>query len=249
MMRPAAGCVAVAVLLAASMALTGCAPQTGSTAKARPSTSAARPAPSATPTPTATPLPADVLFRISVVATAGSGATALLTETVHAPVAATTNQAADEAALDTNCDGWRSAYTPTKYLVANVVTTVTSGSWVPTDSIATDMAAYPVWTGDQRPFRAFCGTALPLIPGIARAVSPVGGGPSDSQGGWAIYRYGFSVPSDAGGSGATAGATKVVLSACAIQLGSAAHASVFASTWAASAATATATSCTAGGTQ
>ena len=250
MTRPVLGCAAVAVLLAASMALTGCTPQPSPSAKAAPSTSNARPTPSATPTPTTTPLPADVLFRISAVATAGSGATAVLTETVHAPVTATTNQAADGAALDTNCDGWRSAYTPTKYVVANVVTTVTSGSWAPTDSIATDMAGYPVWTGDQRPFRAYCGTALPLIPGIARAVSPVGGGASDSQGGWAIYRYGFSVPGAASGSaGATAGAANVVLSKCSIQLGPAASGSVFASTWAASIATATGASCAAGGTQ
>jgi hypothetical protein len=247
MTRSALGYAAAAVLLAASMALSGCAQQPTKPTRAAPTTSSARATPSPTPTPTAPPLPADVLFRLSTVATAPNGATALLIETVHVPVTATATQAADEAQLDTECDGWRSAYTSTKFLVADVITTVTAGSWTPNDVVAADMAGYPVWTGDQRPFRGYCATALPSIPGVARAVSPVGGGPSDSQGGWAIYRYGFSVPTDSS-AGATANASTVVLSSCAIQLGAAASASIFASTWSSSIASTSGLSCSVGGT-
>ena len=48
-------------------------------------------------------------------------------------------------------------------------------------------------------------------------------------GGWAIYRYGFGVPTDPA-AGETASPTDVTLSNCAIQMGAAAKASIFAST-------------------
>jgi hypothetical protein len=147
-------------------------------------------------------------------------------------VTATNNQTADEAELDNECDGWRGAFTSTKYVVAEVSTAVTSGSWNSNDVIAADMAGYPVWTGDQRPFQAYCATALPYIPGAARAVSPVGGGAPDSDGGWGIYRYGFSVPTEPSAGATPAPApTDLVLSNCSVQLGAAAKGSAFASSW------------------
>jgi hypothetical protein len=187
-----------------------------------------------------------VLFQITATATAPGGATARLTETVHAPVATTTNQSADEAQLDTQCDGWRGAFSSTKYVVAEISTAVTSGTWDSKNLVAADMAGYPVWSGDQRPYQAYCASALPYIPGAARAVSPVGGGAPDSDGGWGIYRYGFGVPTDPS-AGQTASPTDVVLSKCSVQLGAAASASVFASSWPSSPQTDNGLSCYFGG--
>lgn len=222
----------VSVLLMATAVMTGCAPHPSSGGSPTSTHHAsASTTPRASATPTAPPLAADVLFKITVTATAYDGATAVLVETVKVPVASTDSQAADEAELDTECDSWRTAYPTKQFLVARVTTTVTSGSWNPDNLIAADMAGYPVWTGDQRPFQAYCASALPSIPGSARAVSPVGGGSDpDTAGGWAIYRYGFGVPPEPR-AGNTPTATGVVLSDCAVRLGAAAKRSIFAGTW------------------
>ncbi len=221
--------VIVVAAAAAILCLTACAPHPAPT-----STAHSTPTPSATPTasatPTLAPLAADVLFRISVTATAPNGAVAKLTETVHAPVAATDQQSDDEAQLDNECDSWRTAFSSTEFVVGQVTAIVVSGSWDSNQVIAADMAGYPVWQGDERPFQGFCANALPSIPGAARAVSPVGGGDADRNGGWGIYRYGFGIPTDPS-AGAGPSPTDVVLSHCSIQLGSAAHDSVFASSW------------------
>ena len=232
--------VAACVLLA----LTACAPHPAPSATAHSASPSATPSTSATPT--LPPLAADVLFRISVTATAPNGAVAKLTETVHAPVAATDQQSDDEAQLDNECDSWRSAYSSTTFLVGQVSAILVSGRWDSNQVIAADMAGYPVWQGDQRPFQGFCASALPSIPGAARAVSPVGGGDPDRDGGWAIYRYGFGVPTDPG-AGDGPSPTDVVLSQCSIQVGSAAHDSVFASSWTASPQTDKGLSCYFGG--
>lgn len=237
---------AAAATLTVVIALSGCA--THPTPKASPTkTSRAAITSSATPTPTQPPLPADVLFQISVVATAADGATAHLVETVHTPVTTTSTQAADESLLDTECEIWRNAYPTLAFLVANVTTTVTSGAWNSDKLVAADMAGYPVWTGDQRPFQAYCASALPSIPGAARAVSPVGGGDPDTNGGWGVYRYGFAIPTDPG-AGESPSPTDVVLTDCAIQLGTAAKESIFASTWPTTSQTDNGLSCFFGGT-
>jgi hypothetical protein len=238
--------ILAAAAAAALLCLTGCAPhpRPSATAHAGGSTASAKPTP--TPTPTASPLAADVLFRISVSATAPNGAVARLTETVHAPVATTAEQTADEAQLDNECGTWRNAFSPIQFLVAQVSATVVSGSWDSNQVVAADMAGYPVWQGDQRPFQAFCASALPNIPGGARAVSPVGGGHADTNGGWGIFRYGFGVPTDPS-AGNSPSATDVVLSHCSIQLGAAAHDSVFASGWPGSPQTGNGRSCYFGG--
>ncbi|MEP6844306.1 MAG: hypothetical protein ABJA11_12335 [Pseudolysinimonas sp.] len=238
--------ILAAAAAAALLCLTACAPHPAPSTTARSSGSPVSATPTPTPTLTAAPLPADVLFRITVTATAPNGAVAKLTETVHAPVAATDQQAADEAQLDNECDSWRNAYSSTQFLVGQLSATVVSGSWDSNQVVAADMASYPVWQGDQRPFQAFCASALPSIPGGSRAVSPVGGGDADRGGGWAIYRYGFGVPTDPS-AGDTPSVTDVVLSHCGIQLGAAAHDSVFAGSWPASPQTDNGLSCFFGG--
>lgn len=237
---------AVAALLTAAVVLAGCAPHSSPTASpSKTGRAAGTPTPSATPT--LAPLPDDVVFQITVVATAPDGATARLTETVHTPVAATSTQAADETLLDNECDSWRNAFPSIKFLVANVTTQVTAGTWNADNAIAVDMAGYPVWTGDQRPFQAYCASSLPSIPGSARAVSPVGGGDPDTDGGWGIYRYGFAIPTDPS-AGNSPAATNVVLSRCRVQLGTAAKDSVFAGSWPTTAQTDNGLSCLFGGT-
>lgn len=239
--RAASAALAVAALLA----LAACAPHPAPS-PSTPHTSKAGASPTASPTPSASPLPADVLFTITVTATAPNGAIARLTETVHAPVATTDQQSDDEAQLDNECDSWRTAFSSTAFLVGQVQAIVVSGQWDSNQVIAADMAGYPVWQGDQRPYQAFCASALPTIPGGARAVSPVGAGKPDRDGGWGIYRYGFGVPTDPS-SGDEPSATDVVLSHCSIRLGEAAKASVFASSWPSSAQTNKGLSCFFGG--
>ena len=238
--------IILATTAAVLLCLTACAPHPApsSTAHTGPTTKAT---PSGTPTPTLPPLAADVLFQISVTATAPNGAVAKLTETVHAPVAKTDQQADDETQLDNECDSWRSAFSPTQFVVGQVQAILVSGSWDPNQVIAADMAGYPVWQGDEQPFQAFCASARPSIPGSARAVSPVGGGDADTNGGWGIFRYGFGVDTDPSAGDDGPSATDAVLSHCSIQLGAAAHDSVFASSWPASPQTAKGLSCYFGG--
>ena len=228
------------------IALAGCTPHPSSAASSHPAGDHSSATPTPTPTPTASALPDDVLFQITVMATGPSGAKALLTETVHAPVAATDQQSSDAAQLDSECDGWRQAYSSVQFLVGRFSEKVISGVWDDNDAVAADLASYPVWQGDQKPFQSSCASALPAIPGAARAVSPVGSGAPDSDGGWGIYRYGFGVPTVPGAS-STPSVTDVVLSHCAIQLGSAAHGSVFASGWPVSPQTNNGRSCFFGG--
>ena len=153
-----------------------------------------------------------------------------VTEIVHAPVTTTDHQAGDQTQLDAECDSWQQAFSNPQYVVANVTAAVSGGaSWSDTDGrIAVDMASYPVWSGDQDPFQAECASATIHIPGTARAVSPVAGGKPDSDGGWAVFRYGFStaVPGQA-----TPAPSGIVFSKCRVQLGTAAASSIFASTW------------------
>ena len=234
------------VTVAAAFALAACAPAATTPshpAKPRTTTSST---PSATPTDTEMPLPDDVLFEITAVATAADGTAVTLTETVHAPVTQTDHQSGDEAQLDNECDGWRQAFSNTRFLVADVRYDLASGSsWSDADgSIAVDMAGYPVWSGDQKPYQADCATALAQIPGSARAVSPVGGGDPDNDGGWAVFRYGFGMP-DAGGATPSA---QVQFSHCRIQMGAAAKPSVFATSWTGHPETDGGTACRFGGT-
>lgn len=246
--------VVVVVAATFALALAGCAPSPASPShSAKPVRSAT---PTATPQPTASasPLPDGVLFQITATATAPDGTVAKLTEVVNAPVARTDHQAGDETQLDHECEGWRQAFASTQYLVATVTSTIPSGaSWTDTDGqITMDMAGYPVWTGDQRPAQQLCATAVALIPGSARAVSPVASGKPDATGGWAVFRYGFGLLSTSGGGSGTASPAAqgagVVFSDCRIQLGSAAGTSIFASAWASHPDTEGGSACRFGGT-
>lgn len=222
---------AVVAVAAVALVLTACAPDAGHpTASAKP-TRTAPPSPVASTTPSRPPLPADVLFQITATATAPDGTVADLVEIVHAPVTTTDHQAGDLTQLDAECDSWRQAFSSPQYVVGDVTATVRDGaSWSDTDGrIAVDMASYPVWTGDQDPFQAQCASATIHLPGTARAVSPVAGGKPDSDGGWAVFRYGFSTATPGQATPAPSG---IVFSRCRVQLSAAAGSSIFASTWA-----------------
>jgi hypothetical protein len=238
----------LAAVVAGALLLAACTPTAPTpTRSAKPSRTAA--APSASPTATSPALPDDVLFQITATATAPDGTTAALTETVHVPVDATDHQAGDTAQLDGECDGWRQAFPSTQFLVANVTTKVAPGaSWTDADGqVTVDMAGYPVWTGDQKPYQEVCATALALVPGSARAVSPVAAGKPDGDGGWAVFRYGFGVPR-VDGTATASPSTGVIFSRCRVQLGTAAKSSIFASTWVSHPDTEGGTACRFGGT-
>ena len=243
---------AAVVVASLAIVLTACAPSPAKpTASAKPTRSASA-APSAKPTASAPALPDDVLFKISATATASDGTAVALTETVMAPVAQTEHQAGDEVQLDNECDGWRQAFPSIQFVVAQVTATLPSGaSWSDADGqIAVDMAGYPVWQGDQRPFQELCATALVDVPGSARAVSPVASGKPDATGGWAVFRYGFSVPTASGADGDASDAPTaggVTFSHCRIQMGAAAKPSIFASAWPAHPETAGGSTCQFGG--
>jgi hypothetical protein len=240
---------AAVVAATLALALAACAPSAAKpTASAKPGRTASA-TPTATPSSSAPPLPDDVLFKITATATAPDGTAVALAETVSAPVAKTDHQSGDESQLDSECDGWRQAFPSTQFVVAQVTATLPNGAdWTDADGqVAVDMAGYPVWQGDQKPFQELCATAIAGIPGSARAVSPVADGKPDATGGWAVFRYGFSVPSASGGDGSTTPSGGVTISRCRIQLGTAAKPSIFASTWPANPITSNGSACQFGG--
>jgi len=230
---PLAGVSATAALLL--LVLTACGPSADpvptetSTSSSGPSAPAE---PSSTPTPTsrAADLPEGVLFRVSATATAPNGAVAHLVETVHAPVP--TVDATVEAQLDQECaPSWRNSFPTVAFVAGDVETTVVSGDWGDDlDRIAADVAGYPVWTGDTEPYMAYCASALVGVPGAAHAISPVNAGGADTDGGWAVFRYGFGVAGDPDLS--SPGPDDVVMSDCAIEMSDEALDSALANGWA-----------------
>lgn len=188
---------------------------------------------SATPQPAAPSIDPNILFTISVTATAPNGAIADLTQTVYTPVAATTQQAADEAALDGECGGWRTEYPAAEYLVSLIEVTDESPAGVRWDrSVAVvSMNGWPTYTGAVDTFQAYCASYQVNL-GSSRAVSPVtAGSGADGQHGWAHVSYGFGIATEAGS--VVPGPDDTLLSNCQITLSPAAAASTIASTWAA----------------
>jgi len=188
----------IAVILAAS-ALSGCGPTPG------PATTSGAPTPgasatagsSATPSPTPTVDP-NVLFSITAEVTAPNGAVATVVQSVSRPVASLPDQSDVEAQLDAECDGWRTEIGTGSYLVSRIVSTVESGTW-PGDLVVVSMNGWPVFSGDYSPFQAYCASAQVVVPGTARAVSPVpAGGAADDPGGWGTINYGLGLAYEAG---------------------------------------------------
>ena len=113
---------------------------------------------SATPEPAPPSVDPSILFTISVTAMAPNGAIADLTQTVYTPVAATTQQAADEAALDGECGGWRTEFPAAEYLVSLIEVTDESPAGVRWDgSVAVvSMNGWPTYNGAVDTFQAYC---------------------------------------------------------------------------------------------
>src|SRR5215216_6244020 len=91
--------IAMTLALLTAAAIAGCSPDLPGGETGAPTDTAGE---SASPSPTADEEPVvdpNILFTISVTSTAPNGAVAHLTQTVYKPVTATTQQAADEAAL------------------------------------------------------------------------------------------------------------------------------------------------------
>lgn len=220
---------AIPVIVLAALALAGCTPSDPAPS-ITPSTVDSSPEPSETASAAAVDtLDPDVLFTISVTATAPNGAIADLVQTVYKPVASTTQQAADEAALDGECDGWRAAYPAPEYLVSLIDVTDRSpdgASW-PHSVAVVSMNGWPTFSGEVESFMAYCASVQVNL-GSSRGVTPVSGA-ADAAGGWATFEYGFGIATEAGTD--VPGPTDTVLSNCAIELSAEAQASAIASAW------------------
>lgn len=230
-MKTAVSLATLAIL--AAIALAGCSPgdptagQTGS----RPVSTATESTPTSVPNgdgPVADP---DVLFSIFVTATSPSGAVADLVQTVYRPVAATTQQSADEAALDGECDGWRSEYAAAEYVVGLIDITDRSpagSSWDRSVAVVS-MNGWPVFSGEVDTFQSYCASYQVNL-GSSRGVTPIAAGAgADGTHGWAHIEYGFGIATEAGTD--VPGPNDTVLSDCVIILGAEAQASAIASTW------------------
>ena len=222
--------------LLAALSLAGCTPGDPSDPHETDST------PTVTATPDETPraddtdsdatLDPDVLFTISVTATAPNGAIAELVQTVYKPVAATDQQAVDVAALDSECTGWESDYPTPDFLVSLIDVTDQSpagASWDRSVAVAS-MNGFPVFSGEVDTFQAYCASYQVNL-GASRAVTPIAAGVgSDGPHGWAHISYGFGIATEAGMD--TPGPDDTLLSNCQVTLSAEAATSPIASAWA-----------------
>ena len=178
-----------------------------------------------------TPIDPNVLFTITVTATAPNGAIADLVQTVYQPVTATAQQSADEAALDSECEGWRSDYPAAEYVVSLIDISDRSpagASWDRSVAVVS-MNGWPVFSGEVDTFQAYCASDQVNL-GSSRGVTPVtAGSGADGPHGWAHIQYGFGIATEAGSD--TPRPEDTGLSNCQITLGAAAQASTIASTW------------------
>ena len=177
---------------------------------------------SATPTPEATDtgpsLDPDVLFTITVTATAPNGAVADLSQVVYKPVPSTDMQAVDEAGLDGECDGWRAEFPSAEFVVSLIDVTDRSpagASWNGSVAVAS-MNGWPHFSGEVSSFQAYCASYQVNL-GASRAVTPVAAGTAaDTSGGWAKIAYGFGIATEAGTD--VPGPDDTLLSDCHIEL-------------------------------
>jgi hypothetical protein len=198
------------------------------------------PGPTATATETAlpddgdgpTPLDPDVLFTISATATAPNGAVATLVQTVYKPVLTTNQQSVDEAALDSECTGWRDEYPSADYVISLIDVTDQSpagASWEHSVAVVS-MNGWPVFSGEVDTFQAYCASYQVNL-GASRGVTPVlHGSGADGAHGWAHILYGFGIATEAGTD--TPGPDDTVLSNCQVTLSAEAATSAIASAWA-----------------
>ena len=233
--------IATASVLLVVGALTACGSGTAPTASGSASSGtsasgsvAPSPGTSAPATTTADPgsssgstgLPADVAFQITATATAPNGSVAHLTETVSAAATPTT---ADGASLDTECEGWRTAFTSIVQR-AQISTVVVSGSWPADQLVTVDLGDWSVFGGNTESFQAPCATVQLHIPGNATGVHAADAAGSDTADGWATTRYGFGYATDPSAPEGV-GPNDVAISECAIVLGPAAAGSATAQAW------------------
>ena len=212
--------------LALAIVVSGCAPvEPAGTPESPASVDEAATEESATPKPPAAALPDDVLFRISVTATAPNGAIVELVEVVQVPRALTPD---DEADLDAGqCDLWRTFADP-QVQDGQLTATAISGTWPAERDVFMFLGQWSLFEGDFKVFQAYCSPMMLEVPGTSSGRHVFSGTDPDNEG-WATKSYGFSVDSD---SYINPGPDDVVLSDCVIQLGTAAAtASTFVQSW------------------
>lgn len=195
-----------------------------STASATPTSAST----AASSTPTAAPADASILFTISATVTLGTGEVGHVVQTVHKPESAAPDQAAVEAVLDEQCDGWRGAIPAAQYVHARITATTDGSSVWANRRIGVSMNGDPVYIGpaffgDFGSFQAPCNTVGVHFPGTIDGYTPVpAGGGADSAHGWATLFYGFG----------TFDGSDIVLTDCAVVLGpDAAATSAIAAMW------------------
>jgi hypothetical protein len=189
-----------------------------------------------TPRPTSSEaaLPANALFRITaVVSSKSSGATARLVETVLAPSNGDGTEAAQMSTAKCGDTGWTNQYVRPSWLSVTVTSELLSGSvWPAEDGVGvktTGRNAFPAWSGDVRPFQAYCASGLATIPGTGHAVLPVDGvAGADDPHSWGTWQYGFDWAVD-GGLGP--GDQPFTFTSCTLERGPAATASATVSAW------------------
>ena len=160
------------------------------------------PSPSATgrptPAPTETRPPADILFTITATLTSPVGAVAQLTQVVYAPTTKLDKIAQVAARLDAQCSGWQKRFTDPAFVVSTITAKDVSKNgkkWAPSGQFAVTMAGTAIYEGSLAADPKKCSTALGLIPGTIRGITPVrSDGSADSAEGWGTLTYGFSVP-------------------------------------------------------
>jgi hypothetical protein len=183
--------------------------------------------PSASPGADAGALADPIVFRISATATANTGQTAHLVETVHAPHTITgTERATLTSAL---CSGWKSEFPAAVGLPVDLKTTRVRGTWPKHHQVGV-VASYlssahtytaAAWTGSWEVLRANCSDGIAVIPGSATGVILVDpNAPVDAES-WGGGGYGFHVDFDEGDKAKPT----VTLSHCTIEIGSGAAAS------------------------
>lgn len=195
-------------------------------------TSTAEETPSADGEDDESTLDPDVLFTISATATAPNGAVAHLVQTVYKSVLTTNQQGVDEAALDSECSGWRDEYPAAEYVISLIDVTDQSpagSSWDRSVAVAS-MNGWPVFSGEVDTFQSYCASYQVNL-GASRAVTPItAGSGADGPHGWAHILYGFGIATDP--SLPAPGPDDTLLSDCEVTLSAEAAASPIASSWA-----------------
>ena len=220
--------VAAAVAAAATvLALAGCTPGASTSSSASPTSPrpvASGSATASTPAPSATALPADVLLRVSAVATDAGGATAHLVLTAHVPSDGDGSEPAAMSAAQCDDSTWQTdTPAPRQWIRLDLDATAPTGDWPHVDGIGVETGSgqrWQAWTGGWALFESDCAPGFAVIPGSAQGVEPVSSTASTTdRSSWLFAPWGFDWMDDA----PTIDRPPFTFTSCTIELGPAAE--------------------------